>query len=201
MRIFLVRHGQTAWNAERRVLGRTDIPLDTLGRSQAAALAGVLPTPDAVYTSPLRRARETAAALSPTAIAVADLVEMDQGALEGLDATELAARHGPLVEAWREDPGAITLPDGESMHDLQRRGRSALAAIAADARRELRGAARIAVVTHQLWLSAVLCDLAGDPLRRWRAWSHRNTAWAELEWFDGIGRVVTHDVAPHLDRT
>ena len=64
MRIFAVRHGQTSWNAEGRVQGRSDIPLNREGRRQALETAGKLAGLDAaigmVITSPLRRARETA---------------------------------------------------------------------------------------------------------------------------------------------
>jgi broad specificity phosphatase PhoE len=121
------------------------------------------------------------------------LVEMDQGTLEGLPAELLARDHAALLAAWREDPGAVTLPGGEAMREVQRRGTETLRRLAiahADA-------GTLVVVTHQLLLSAVLCGLAREPLHRWRAWSHRNTAWCELEW-DEVPRIVAHDVAPHV---
>jgi probable phosphoglycerate mutase len=200
-RIFLVRHGQTAWNAERRILGRTDVPLDATGMAQAAALARVWPR-DAgavrLVSSPLVRARATADAIAGALCCAVEgvdaLVEQDQGVLEGLPAQELATRHSELLAAWREDPGAVTLPGGEAMRDVQARGIAALDALRAET------TGTLIVVTHQIWMSAVLCAVAGEPLARWRAWSHRNTAWCEL----AVGgtdalRVLAHDVAPHLD--
>ncbi len=200
-RIFLVRHGQTAWNAERRILGRTDVPLDATGHAQARALAGVWPHdggPVCMVSSPLARARATADALAGRLgvepYVVDDLVEQDQGALEGLPAQELATRHAALLAAWRDDPGAVTLPGGESMAGVQARGMAALDALLATTEGTL------VVVTHQIWMSAVLCGVAAEPLARWRAWSHRNTAWCELAAGEaGALRVVAHDVAPHLD--
>jgi broad specificity phosphatase PhoE len=59
---YFVRHAESAWNAENRLCGRTDVPLSAAGREQAARLAerfAVL-RPEAIYTSPLRRAVETA---------------------------------------------------------------------------------------------------------------------------------------------
>ena len=200
-RIFLVRHGQTAWNAERRILGRTDVPLDATGRAQARALAGVWAHdggPVRLFSSPLVRARATADALAER-VGVAPevieaLVEQDQGVLEGLPAQELATRHAALLAAWREDPGTVTLPGGEAMAAVQARGLAALDALVA------RTEGTLVVVTHQIWMSAVLCGIVGDPLARWRAWSHRNTAWCELAAGEaGALRVVAHDVAPHLD--
>ena len=200
-RIFLVRHGQTAWNAERRILGRSDVPLDDTGRAQARALAGVWPHDGGrvhLVSSPLARARATADALAERVGVlpelVPDLTEQDQGELEGLPAQELATRHAALLSAWRDDPGAVTLPGGEGMAAVQARGLAALGTLTA------RTEGTLVVVTHQIWISAVLCGIAGEPLARWRAWSHRNTAWCELSaGAGGALRVLAHDVAPHLD--
>jgi broad specificity phosphatase PhoE len=63
--MILARHGQTAANAQKLILGRADLPLTDLGRQQAAALARALAQPARVIASPLRRARETAEALAP----------------------------------------------------------------------------------------------------------------------------------------
>jgi broad specificity phosphatase PhoE len=193
-RLLLVRHGRTEWNATRRVLGRTDIPLDEVGVRQASLLAGSLPAFDACYTSPLSRAAATAAQLrGPAPIPDPDLMEMDQGALEGLDPGRLLAEHGLLVAAWRADPSSIDLPGGEPYAALQRRAASFLARVA-----ERHRGATVCVVTHQLWISAALCGIAGAPPSEWRRYTHRNTAWTDLTWADPP-RVVAHDVGPHLD--
>jgi broad specificity phosphatase PhoE len=58
----------------------------------------------------------------------------------------------------------------------------------------------LVVVSHQLVLGALLCELTETPLSGWNRWAHRNTAWSELAW-EVPPRVVAHDQAPHLDGT
>jgi broad specificity phosphatase PhoE len=92
--LLLVRHGETDWNAEGRLQGHTDRPLNDYGRRQAAALAAQLAQErlDAVYASDLARARETAtivaAALGLPVELDPDLREKDWGTWEGLTSTE-----------------------------------------------------------------------------------------------------------------
>ena len=107
--LLLVRHGQTRWNAERRVLGRTDLPLDELGLTQAELVAPALGHIDAIWSSPLLRARQTAAAILAsrphlTLQIEPDLTEMDQGELDGLDEAGLRERFGTLLVDWARDP-------------------------------------------------------------------------------------------------
>lgn len=191
----LVRHGQTAWNAERKVLGRTNISLDDTGRQQAAALASVVGPFDAVWSSPLARAKETAGALvaNPDVIRIDDdLTEMDQGALDGMGEEEMMAQYGEMLASWRNDPEHTRLPMGETMGEVRDRGLAALFRIAA-----AHPSGRVVVVTHQLTLAATLCTLAGDPLTRWRSYTHPNTAWADIEWLPKP-RLLTTRNGPHL---
>ena len=84
--ILLARHGRTADNAEGRILGRRDPPLDPAGREEAAALAAAVAAASlaALWTSPLRRARETAAIVGEATglvpVVLDDLVESRRGA-------------------------------------------------------------------------------------------------------------------------
>ena len=97
MLIYLLRHGETAWNRERRYQGLTDIPLSDRGR---ALLGRADFSPERVYVSPLLRARETAAVLFPEAeqVTVLDFREMDFGAFEGRTAEEMA--DDPTYRVW-----------------------------------------------------------------------------------------------------
>jgi broad specificity phosphatase PhoE len=96
--IVLVRHGETDWNLERRVQGHTDRPLNETGRAQAVALAELLATErfDAVYSSDLQRARDTAALIAERheldVIETSGLREKNFGSWEGLTDTEILAR-------------------------------------------------------------------------------------------------------------
>lgn len=210
VRVVFLRHGQTAWNAERRILGRTDVPLDDVGLAQATLVGAALPAAgfrfDAVWSSPLTRARQTAERAGGVAVNGApmlrvdpDLVEMDQGALEGLPASDLLRDHAELLARWRADPASLVLPGGERMQDVQARGLAALERIVTATRVECIDlpAVTVLVVSHQLVISAVLCALAEVPLARWHTFTHRNTAWSEIRWRPGPG-LVAWDVAPHL---
>jgi broad specificity phosphatase PhoE len=100
-RIWLIRHGETAWSAAGRHTGRTDVPLTDAGRAQATALKAELAAvmPGLVLCSPLSRARETArlAGLEPDAL-TDDLLEWDYGAWEGRTTPEIRAELGD--SAW-----------------------------------------------------------------------------------------------------
>lgn len=111
-RLYLIRHGRTAWNAEGRIQGWADVPLDDVGREQARRLAARLRAapPDLILCSPLWRAYETArilAAVWGVPIEVDErLKERRQGPFEGRPGEEMAA----LQRAWREmarDPTSV----------------------------------------------------------------------------------------------
>lgn len=150
-----IRHGQTDWNAEDRLQGSSDIPLNDRGREQAAEAVDVLRGTDwtAVVSSPLARARETAQIISerlgvPLGRTYDELAERDYGPLEGHNASEAMSR-------WpdREYPGA------ESMESVVERGRAGLARIADDY-----GDADIVIVCHGTIIRYTLAALAGRPV-------------------------------------
>lgn len=195
--VHLVRHGRTAWNNERRFLGKTDVPLDAIGQAQATRLATALGPIGRVVSSPLSRARATAERLGSPALHPG-LAEMDMGELEGLPAEVLLERYPAVLAAWRADPSEVVIPGGETMAQVQER--------AVAAWREIRAglpddpALRVAVVSHQLAIATILCALTGAPLRDFRRFSQRNTAWATLRLLpDGGVDVLAVDQAPHLD--
>jgi broad specificity phosphatase PhoE len=107
--LLLVRHGETDWNAERRWQGHADVPLNARGRAQAEALAEQLTGEriDAIYSSDLSRARDTAAAvgarLDVPVVSDPDLREIDVGAVEGLTWDESEALR---AEGWPGEPKA-----------------------------------------------------------------------------------------------
>jgi len=137
-RLYVVRHGQTERSARMIYSGRADIPLTATGSEQARLAAEELAGAgvDAIYTSPLIRARATAAAVAaaPGAPVLVEprLIEVDYGPIEGLDRQAALERFGPLFEAWREDPYGAHLPGMEPLGEALRRARAATAdAIAA----------------------------------------------------------------------
>ena len=122
--LILVRHGQTAANRSRLLLGRSDVPLTDLGRAQAASTsAAVRATGNvaAVVSSPLIRARETAACFGLPVEIDERWIELDYGGFEGRPLAEVPAS---LWAQWRAD--AELVPDGgESLAACGRRVRSA----------------------------------------------------------------------------
>lgn len=162
--LLLARHGETIWHAENRYAGVSDIALTGRGIEQArilgawAAGAGL----DAIVTSPLSRARHTAApasratGLSP--IVEPDLMELDFGIAEGLTLAEIEATHAADVAAFRRDPAAHPLPSGEDPVTAAGRGAAALVRIA----REHPGG-RVLVVAHNTLFRLVLCRVLGIP--------------------------------------
>jgi broad specificity phosphatase PhoE len=112
--LLIVRHGETDWNAERRWQGHADIPLNARGREQAQALAEELADErvDAIYTSDLSRARDTAEIVGTRVgvpvVVVAGLREVDVGPIEGLTAEEASAFDGWQGES-RESHSARVL--------------------------------------------------------------------------------------------
>jgi probable phosphoglycerate mutase len=119
-RMLLLRHGETAYSADRRFSGRGDLALTERGRAQAAAAAarlGALPGIAAIVTSPLLRARETAAAVAAaTGLApVVDegLIETDFGEWEGLTFAEARERWPSEMDGWLASP-EVAPPGGES---------------------------------------------------------------------------------------
>jgi broad specificity phosphatase PhoE len=138
--LILVRHGQTDANARGLLLGRSDPPLTEAGRRQAVALAAALPRPDRIVSSPLTRARHTAAVLAGAAPGVTDAedvqvdqrwIEMDYGDLDGSPPTALDER---AWQAWRADPEFVPA-GGESVAAVSARVREACEELASDAAR------------------------------------------------------------------
>jgi len=121
--LVLVRHGPTGWNAEKRIQGHTDIPLSPEGRSQVSrqALPGAFDSFQ-VVSSPLVRARETAALLNcRVRTLVPELMEMCWGEWEGETLASLRAKFGGRFQA-REDLGLdFHPPGGESPRLVQQR--------------------------------------------------------------------------------
>jgi broad specificity phosphatase PhoE len=133
MRVLLLRHGQSTWNAERRWQGWADPPLSELGREQARWAASALATVGfgAVVASDLRRARETAEVVADElglgAVEIeAGLRERNVGAWSGLTTEEIEARWPGQLDAWRA--GRLeTIPDGEG--DISERVMAAVARV------------------------------------------------------------------------
>jgi len=158
--LIVVRHGQTAANADGLILGRADPPLSDLGRRQAVALARALPPPRRVVSSPLRRAQETAAAFGGRVETDERWIELDYGALDGQRVTSVGSE---VWERWRADPMFVPA-GGESLAALGARVRAACELLAPEAAER-----NVVVVTHVSPIKAAVAWAlgAGDEVA-WR---------------------------------
>lgn len=163
--LLLVRHGQTVWHEGNRYAGSSDVPLTDVGHEQAQALARWAATArlDAVWSSTLQRAIDTAA---PAAEAAglelrtdARLVEVAFGKGEGLTRSEMGVVFPDAVDAFLRSPASVPLPGGERGYDAIARAAAAFREICAE-----QPDGRVLVVAHSTLLRLVLCALLGiDP--------------------------------------
>jgi broad specificity phosphatase PhoE len=185
--LLLARHGRTRHNAERRIVGRMDVPLDDTGMAQAGAFGrAYAPLRRAgLYSSPLKRAFQTASALgSPTPIV--GLQELDQGDWEGELGVDMMRQHPQIFAAWAQDPSDVRIPGGETLRECQTRSLQALARVV---QRHSPGDT-VVVVAHQMVLASTILHMQGRPLREVRAMHQGNTATNALSWHPDDGWQV-----------
>ncbi len=201
-RLILARHGQTEWNSVTRYQGKTDVPLNEIGRLQAARLAARLSLwePEKFFTTPLSRARETAEIVrgrlhmneKPALSVLDDLAEINFGDWEGHTIPEIEEKYGAVYGQWREDPSRVTPPNGEGLHQiLERVGRALDAILAGDAE-------RILVVGHGGIMRASLVQLLGVPYPL--AWRMRmdNCGIVGIDFWKGRGMLAFANDSLHL---
>jgi broad specificity phosphatase PhoE len=154
--LLLVRHGRTAHNASRRLLGRLDIPLDELGGRQADALVGceALARATRVVTSPLARCADTAGRLGLPVTVDERWVEVDYGIHDGTPLDEVPPE---LWERWRADL-SFTPPGGESLAAVAARVRDACGELWKEA-----AEVDVVVVTHVSPIKAAIAWALGAP--------------------------------------
>ena len=168
MRLVLARHGETEWNRLRRIQGLSDLEMNERGRKQARALALALSNQkvQAIYTSPLRRARDTARLIAePHGLDVAvlqGLREMDAGEIDGLTYEEMRDRYGDFFEKWMEDCSAVRPPGGCTLAEIQEHAWAAVQEILAkhrglSSKKGATGEGVVVAVTHYFPILTVLC--------------------------------------------
>jgi len=160
--IYLVRHGQTAWNKEEIFRGRTDVPLDETGLKQAE-LAGEFFREmkiEGVYSSPLSRAFQTAEKIAkfhpPKVQPLEGLIDMSFGSWEGRPLQEVREMDGERYRQWREEPHLVRLPSGEGLDEVRIRGMAVLEEVI---KRHPEG--NIVLVSHRVVNKVLLCGILG----------------------------------------
>ena len=162
--LFLIRHGHPDFPLGAHVcLGRTDTPLGPLGRMQAALLGEALrDRPLKVFSSPLARCRETAAALGGDMILVPALAEQDMGPWDGLDFAQIKELWPALYAQRAADP-LLVPPGAETLAQVRQRVLPALQNCVAHSDGDL------AIVAHASVIQAILAEVCGVPLEESRS--------------------------------
>jgi probable phosphoglycerate mutase len=157
-----VRHGQTAWNREEIFRGRTDVPLDETGLKQAELAGEYLKEVeiDAIYSSPLSRALETAEKIARfhnlKVESLEGLIDMSFGSWEGHAHQEIKKNDSETYRRWREEPHLVRLPGGESLDDVRVRTMAALEEVI----RKHSGKALV-LVSHRVVCKVLICAILG----------------------------------------
>lgn len=159
-RIYLIRHGETEYNAVKRFQGSLDIPLNEQGIAQSIALAEYLQNIsfDAIYVSDLQRTKQTAAPLAAQKSLelniVPELREISYGEWEGMLLADIAEKYPAEMALWRESTDKLQIPGGESFKAAANRAMMALTWIA-----EKNAGKTIAVITHGGIVRALISEI------------------------------------------
>lgn len=181
-RLTLIRHALTAWNADGRFQGHTDVSLSDDGRRQARRLARHVAGTEAdaaIYASPSSRALETAHIAFPNHRVEVDarLRELNFGAFEGH--TQAENERDPDWQTWFADPFTCRTPGGESYQELRRR------AVAWMDEAHARHDGHVVAVTHSGTIQMLLTWVLGVEHPRWRKRIYLRHA--------GVSRVLFRD--------
>lgn len=198
-RFILIRHGETEWNRQDRFRGRSDIPLNENGLAQAEKIAARFANVkiDAVYSSPLPRAIQTAAPLAAKhnipLEQTADLLDIDYGAWEGMAREDILSKFHDLYTQWVKTPGKVKFPGGESVRQVRLRVEKLLSDLCDDHLGET-----LALVSHRVTCHIALCAALGLPNDA--IWHIRQDVGCinEFELRDGVYVVTLMNETDHL---
>jgi len=205
MKLVLVRHGESTWNAEGRYQGRMDPPLSTRGRAQAQTLAERVAREESaappenrvtlIVSSPLSRARDTAQACAD-AIELRlgtdeRLTEISHGDWEGKLRGEVAIRWPDMLAQWRSNPHLVQFPHGEMLEEVELRLRSFLHGL-----RDETGT--VLAVTHDVIVRIAVLLASGKELSSFNEVHIDNAALNEFALESGKLRLLRLNDTAHL---
>jgi broad specificity phosphatase PhoE len=159
--LILARHGETSWNAEKVFRGRADVGLNELGVRQAELLAKYLSNweLEAIYSSPLKRALDTAntvARYQKATLRIAEgLTDIDFGKWQSLTEPEVRGLYPDLFDEWHNNPHKVRMPGGEGLEDVRMRAIEVVNSIIS------RHQGHVLLVSHRVVLKVLICHLLG----------------------------------------
>ena len=200
LKLYLVRHGETAWNQFYRYQGHTDVPLSETGFKQAQLVAcRLIAKPlTAVYASDLSRAQQTAEIIAAghglTVTADPALREVNYGLWEGLTLAEINAQYPGLRDKWLTDPENMAVPGGESLGAVRDRAVAFIEKI-----RQQHPDGTVVIVTHGGLIAMLLLTYLNEDVNFLRKFFARNTNVSRIDFAETEVRVVYWGDASHLD--
>ena len=193
--IYLIRHGQTEWNAEKRMQGRMDSPLTALGIEAAKQLAPELPEVGALYASPLGRTMQTADILFQGLEIHRDdrLREIDMGDWEGRLQSELDVEEPELHARFWKEPHRYSKEGAETVDQVAERAVEFFQEVV-----ERHAGETVAVVSHTVVIRSILFSIEPRELSEfWNPPAIYPASVSEVEFVDDIPRIVRFGCTVH----
>ena len=198
MKLYLVRHGETDWNTERRLQGRADIALNEFGRNLAVKTGKGLEDIDfdVCFTSPLKRAKETAelilAGKDTKIIEDERIIEMSFADWEGKHCSKDCWEVPDAFQKFFDDPVNFEpAPEGESFAHVKARTGEFLEWLYNKKEYEK---CNVLITTHGAALAGLINNIKGETLENyWGVGVHKNCAVTEVEVKDGVPRIISEN--------
>ncbi len=196
-KIFLIRHGVTQQNEQRRYCGISDVCLSSQGLEQAQSVADLLNQEKftSIYTSPLKRCLVTAEAICKShdicMESLADLSEINFGLWEGLTFEEIQTSYPDQLKVWIENPDDFIFPQGESVCDFRKRVLTALEKIFTQQGNSL-------IVAHGGSLRIIICYLCGWGMESLHSFELEPASLTILEYYENSTVVRVLNETCHL---
>lgn len=199
--IYVIRHGQTAYNAQGIVQGKgIDAPLNELGVKQSNAFYEVYKHVrfDVVYTSTLLRAQQTAKRFLDIGIPhiiTADLDEISWGDAEGSgNFTDHSEMFNNLLKEWKNGNTHYALPGGESPNDVQQRQLRFIAEL------KQSSVKTVLIATHGRYIRSLMCTISNLPLSQMDTFEHANLCLYKVNLLsNGKFEIEQHNNQHHLE--
>lgn len=200
LKLYLVRHGESAWNQQHLYTGQQDVLLSELGQLQAARVADALADISfaEIYASPLQRAyataEPTARARQQTITPDARLAEIHHGAWEGQPASAIRELYARDYLMWQTQPHQVQMPDGEALTDVARRAQLFLQDVLVK-----HSDGNVLIVTHDAVLRVIVLETLLMGLEYFWRWRFDNASVSIVErTTDGHFRLARLNDCHHL---
>lgn len=198
-RIFIVRHGETDGNQKKIYRGHWDLPLNQNGQAQVKKAGKALKSVhlDAIYTSPLKRAVQTAEAVAAHQDVEPEedesLIDIDYGEWTKLPDAEVAEKFPEQYQQWKQSPETVLFPGGEGLPSVRARVEPALKQLA-----EEHPDQTIALASHRVPIKLLICAALGLPDSAFWQIQIDTASISALDYIDGRFNMIFSNETCHL---